>query len=82
MIGCGAIGIAGIDGNGQSELVYALTGLMKPESGSIFIGDKEVSRNTIRERNDMGLSHIPEDRHKYGLVLDYTLAENLILKNY
>jgi simple sugar transport system ATP-binding protein len=76
------VGIAGIDGNGQSELVYALTGLMKPESGSIFIGDKEVSRNTIRERNDMGLSHIPEDRHKYGLVLDYTLAENLILKNY
>jgi len=76
------VGIAGIDGNGQSELVYALTGLMKPESGAVYIGDQEITHSTIRERNDMGLSHIPEDRHKYGLILDYTLAENLILKNY
>jgi len=76
------VGIAGIDGNGQSELVYALTGLMKPESGSIYIGDNDITHMDVRDRNDLGLSHIPEDRHKYGLVLDYTLAENLILKNY
>ncbi len=76
------VGIAGIDGNGQTELIYALAGLMKAESGSIFLGDKEITHSGIRERNDMGLSHIPEDRHKYGLVLDYTLAENLILKSY
>ncbi len=76
------VGIAGIDGNGQSELVYALTGLMKPESGSVYIADHDVTHTSVRARNDLGLSHIPEDRHKYGLVLDYTLAENLILKNY
>ncbi|MDD3213392.1 MAG: ABC transporter ATP-binding protein [Eubacteriales bacterium] len=76
------VGIAGIDGNGQSELVYALTGLMKPESGAVYIDDHEITHTTIRERNDMGISHIPEDRHKYGLVLDYSLAENLILKSY
>ncbi len=76
------VGIAGIDGNGQSELVYALTGLTKPESGVVYIGEHDITHNSIRERNDLGLSHIPEDRHKYGLVLDYTLAENLILKNY
>ena len=76
------VGIAGIDGNGQSELVYALTGLMKPESGSIYLENHEITHTSVRGRNDLGLSHIPEDRHKYGLVLDYTLAENLILKNY
>jgi simple sugar transport system ATP-binding protein len=74
--------IAGIDGNGQSELVYALTGLLTPESGRVYLGDEEITRDSIRRRNDAGLSHIPEDRHKHGLVLDYSLAENLILKNY
>ncbi len=74
--------IAGIDGNGQSELVYALTGLMQPESGRIFMSGKEMTHATIRERNDAGLSHIPEDRHKHGLVLDYSLEENLALKSY
>ena len=74
--------IAGIDGNGQSELVYALAGLLAPESGRIFLGDEEITRDSVRQRNDAGLSHIPEDRHKHGLVLDYSLAENLILKNY
>ena len=76
------VGIAGIDGNGQSELVYALTGLVKPESGAVYIDNHEITHDSVRARNDLGLSHIPEDRHKYGLVLDYTLAENLILKNY
>ncbi len=74
--------IAGIDGNGQSELVYALTGLLTPDGGRVFLGDHEITRETIRERNDAGLSHIPEDRHRHGLVLDYSLAENLILKSY
>ena len=76
------VGIAGIDGNGQTELVYALTGLMKPESGTVYLGDQNITHASVRARNDCGMSHIPEDRHKHGLVLDYTLAENLILKSY
>ena len=75
-------GIAGIDGNGQSELVYALTGLMKAESGKVFLGDKEITHMSVRERNLAGISHIPEDRHKHGLVLDYSLENNLVLKRY
>ena len=74
--------IAGIDGNGQSELVYTLTGLMKAESGKIYLGDRDISHMSIRERNLCGMSHIPEDRHKHGLVLDYTLENNLVLKRY
>jgi len=74
--------IAGIDGNGQSELVYALTGMMKSESGKVFLGDKDITHMSIRERNLSGLSHIPEDRHKHGLVLDYSLENNLVLKRY
>ena len=74
--------IAGIDGNGQSELVYALTGLMKPESGKIFLNNKDITHMSIRKRNEAGLSHIPEDRHKHGLVLDYTLEDNLVLQRY
>ena len=74
--------VAGIDGNGQSELVYALTGLIQPDGGRIYLGDHEITHASIRQRNNLGLSHIPEDRHKHGLVLDYTLAENLILKDY
>lgn len=76
------VGIAGIEGNGQSELVYALTGLLKPTHGSIFFGEQDITKYSIRARNDLGIAHIPEDRHRYGLVLDYTLAENLILKSY
>ena len=74
--------IAGIDGNGQSELVYALTGLMKAESGRVYLGDKDISHLSIRERNLSGISHIPEDRHKHGLVLDYSLENNMVLKRY
>jgi len=76
------VGIAGIDGNGQTELVYALTGLVKPESGTVYLGEQNITHASVRARNDSGMSHIPEDRHKHGLVLDYTLAENLILKSY
>lgn len=74
--------IAGIDGNGQSELVYALSGLLQPDSGSIYLNGKEITHSSIRARNDAGMSHIPEDRHRHGLVLDYTLGENLVLKSY
>ncbi len=74
--------IAGIDGNGQSELVYALTGLLRPDGGKVFLENQEITHRSIRSRNDMGMSHIPEDRHKHGLVLDYSLSENLVLKSY
>lgn len=74
--------LAGIDGNGQSELVYALTGLMKAESGKIFLCGKDITHASIRERTNDGMSHIPEDRHKHGLVLDYTLENNFVLKRY
>ena len=74
--------VAGIDGNGQSELVYALTGLLKPDSGKIFLNNRDITHMSIRKRNEAGLSHIPEDRHKHGLVLDYSLENNLVLKSY
>lgn len=74
--------IAGIDGNGQSELVYALTGLIAPDGGSIELLGQDVTKKSIRYRNTHGLAHIPEDRHKHGLVLDYSLAENLVLQSY
>jgi len=74
--------IAGIEGNGQSELVYGLTGLEKISSGKITLLDTDITHKSIRERNLTGLSHIPEDRHKFGLVLDYKLEDNLALKKY
>lgn len=74
--------IAGIDGNGQSELVYAITGLLPADGGQILINGMDVTNLSIRKRNAAGMSHIPEDRHKHGLVLDYTLEENLVLKCY
>ncbi|MCL2664744.1 MAG: ABC transporter ATP-binding protein, partial [Defluviitaleaceae bacterium] len=74
--------VAGIDGNGQSELVYALTGIVPSESGKIYLDGKDITHAAIRKRNCAGLSHIPEDRHRYGLVLDYNLAFNLVLQSY
>lgn len=74
--------IAGIEGNGQSELVYAITGLMKANSGRIILNNEDITNKSIRFRNDNGMSHIPEDRHKYGLILDYNLSKNLVLKKY
>lgn len=74
--------IAGIEGNGQTDLVYAITGLKAIESGQIKFKDNDISHLSIRKRNLSGITHIPEDRHRHGLVLDYTLAENLILKSY
>ncbi len=74
--------IAGIDGNGQTELVYGVSGLEPTVSGKVVLGGKDITHASIRERSIMGMSHIPEDRHKHGLVLDYTLEDNLVLQRY
>ena len=74
--------LAGIDGNGQTEFVSALTGLEKMSGGTISLLGKDLTKSSIRERSVAGISHIPEDRHKHGLVLDYSLEENLILQRY
>lgn len=80
---CGEIvGLAGVDGNGQGELVNALIGLVKPESGQILLRGKDIAPLSIRERIENKVSHISDDRQKYGLVLEYSLEENLILKKY
>ena len=74
--------IAGIDGNGQTELVYGLTGLEPLKEGAIRLCGQDITHAPIRERSKLGMSHIPEDRHKHGLVLDYTLEDNLVLQRY
>ena len=74
--------IAGIDGNGQTEFVGALTGLDDISSGKITLCGTDITKKSIRFKNTHGMSHIPEDRHKHGLVLDYTLEENMILQRY
>jgi ABC-type branched-subunit amino acid transport system ATPase component len=76
------VGVAGVEGNGQTELIEALTGLRRVESGSMVLSGKDIANASIRERNESGLAHIPEDRQKRGLVIDYTLEENFILKNH
>ncbi|MCL2619057.1 MAG: ABC transporter ATP-binding protein [Defluviitaleaceae bacterium] len=74
--------IAGIEGNGQTDLVYALTGLEGVDSGSILMEGKDITNARIRSRTEAGIAHIPEDRHKHGLVLEYSLAYNTILQTY
>ena len=74
--------IAGIDGNGQTELVYGLSGLEKTTGGRITLCGEDITHASIKKRNQSGLSHIPEDRHKHGLVLDDTLENNMVLQNY
>ena len=74
--------IAGIDGNGQTEFVGALTGLDDISSGKITLCGEDITKKSIRYKNTHGMSHVPEDRHKHGLVLDYTLEENMILQRY
>ncbi|MCH1642685.1 ABC transporter ATP-binding protein [Paenibacillus timonensis] len=76
------VGIAGVDGNGQSELIEAITGLRKIESGSIKLSGKEITNLPARKIIESGLSHIPEDRHKHGLVLDFSISENMVLETY
>ena len=74
--------IAGIDGNGQSEMIYGITGLEKATKGTITLCGTDISKSSIYHRSKAGLSHIPEDRHKHGLVLDDTLENNIVLQNY
>ena len=74
--------ISGIDGNGQSELVYGISGLENLSSGKVTLCGEDITTKPIRKRSLMGMSHIPEDRHKHGLVLDYTLEDNMILQRY
>lgn len=76
------VGIAGIDGNGQNDLVQVIAGFKKPSSGEIFLNEKDITKSNIRNRYETGLSHIPEDRQREGLVLDFDLANNLILQSY
>ena len=73
------LGIAGVEGNGQTELIEVIAGLRRARSGSILLDHLNITDSTIRARGDAGLSHIPEDRHARGLVLDYSIADNLIL---
>ena len=74
--------IAGIDGNGQTELIHGITGLDKTSGGKITLCGKDISHASIRERSLAGMSHIPEDRHKHGLILSYTLEQNLVLQKF
>ena len=74
--------IAGIDGNGQTEFVHGLTGLEKLSSGTVTLNGEDITHKSIRYRNTHGISHIPEDRHRHGLVLDYSLEENMVLQRY
>jgi len=73
------LGIAGVEGNGQTELIEALAGLRAISSGEILIDGVDITRRPVAVRHDAGLSHIPEDRHRRGLILEYTVADNLIL---
>lgn len=74
--------IAGIDGNGQTELVYGISGLEPLVGGTITLCGRDITKMPIRKRSVLGMSHIPEDRHKHGLVLDYSLEDNLVLQRY
>ena len=76
------VGIAGVEGNGQTELVEAITGMKHLEQGRIIFNGKDITRDSIKMRIDNGIAHIPEDRHKRGLILDYTMEDNLVLKVY
>ena len=76
------VGIAGVEGNGQAELVEAITGMRNIEQGKIIFNGKDITKDSIRKRIDEGIAHIPEDRPKRGLILDYTMEDNLVLKVY
>jgi len=76
------VGIAGIDGNGQTELIHALTGLMPFHSGKVTLGGADITKSSIRAKYEAGMSHIPEDRQKHGMILDFDLQSNLVLQNF
>ena len=74
--------IAGVAGNGQVEIADAIAGLMKTTSGSIWLNGKDITKTSIRKRTEEGISYIPEDRQSYGVVMNFTLQDNIALKNY
>ncbi|AGX44830.1 ABC transporter ATP-binding protein [Clostridium saccharobutylicum] len=76
------LGIAGVEGNGQTELIEAITGMRSVKSGSVYFKNKDITNLSIRKRIDSGMAHIPEDRQKRGLVLDYTIEDNMVLEIY
>lgn len=76
------LGIAGVEGNGQTELIEAITGMRPAKEGKIILKGKDITNISIRKRIDSGIGHIPEDRQKRGLVLDYTLEDNMVLQRY
>lgn len=76
------VGIAGVDGNGQTELIEVITGLRRPTSGSIALKGEDITQLSIRKRFERGIAHIPEDRHKHGLILDFSIAENMVLQDF
>ncbi len=76
------MGIAGVDGNGQAELVEAITGMRKAEFGTIFLRETDITNMSIRDRIESKIAYIPEDRHKHGLILDYSVGDNMIMKVY
>jgi general nucleoside transport system ATP-binding protein len=76
------MGVAGVDGNGQTELVEAITGLRPAKSGSITIAGQDTTKYKPRKVTEVGIGHIPQDRHKHGLVLDFTIGENILLQTY
>lgn len=76
------LGIAGIDGNGQTEMVHAITGLIPITSGSVKIQGSDITHSSIRKKYERGMSHIPEDRQKHGVIMDFDLQSNLILQNF
>jgi simple sugar transport system ATP-binding protein len=76
------VGIAGVDGNGQTELIDAITGLRRPAGGRVVLGGEDITSDSVSDRLDEGLGHIPEDRQRRGLVLEFTLAENVSLHDF
>ncbi|AIY80767.1 ABC transporter ATP-binding protein [Clostridium botulinum] len=76
------LGVAGVEGNGQSELIEAITGMRNVQSGKVYFEGKDITDMSIRKRIDSGIAHIPEDRQKRGLVLDYTIEDNIVLEIY
>jgi len=76
------VGIAGVDGNGQTELIEAITGLRKAKSGTIHLNGRSITNLPVRKITESGIGHIPQDRHKHGLVLDFSIGENIVLQTY
>jgi general nucleoside transport system ATP-binding protein len=76
------VAIAGVDGNGQTELIDAITGLTRPSQGKILVAGRDLTKGSAHEYLEHGVGHIPEDRHRRGLVLEFTLGENLVLHDY